>query len=302
MNPGSVAGLRAVLMLLVGAAGAAPAGAPGVAGVPPASSGVPPASSGVPASPGAPGPSGAPPGSRAPEPDYHLVDMVVAQVDATVITLSALVAETRLVLLRTGGPELARANYLSQNLLNQVLKSIVHRELILGEARRLKLQNASDRDVEQAIDRIKALFASRAEYERFLDKSGLREPGGEMMRGFDAPATLVGIVLAELQVERYVSPQLRRSGAARKEDVLRCYEANRAQFGGRPLATVQHEIREALIEQDRERAYRALVEQLMRRATVRYADRFEPPPDAPGGEGGLVCPERKAPARPEDGR
>src|SRR5215831_13043573 len=85
----------------------------------------------------------------APKPDYHLVDMVVAQVDATVITLSRLVAETRLVLLREADAEVARASTLSQGLLNTVLKLIVQRELLLGEVRRLKLRDIPDIEVQK---------------------------------------------------------------------------------------------------------------------------------------------------------
>ena len=223
---------------------------------------------------------------------YRLIDMVVAQVDSTVITFSELVSETRLVLLRTGGPELARAGTLSQGLLAAVLRSIVVRELILGEVRRLKLRDVPETEVKKAIDGVKVLFPSSADYQRFLEKSGFSEPGSTMVNNLDAPASLVAVVNAEIQVERFLDIRVRRNIAVRESEVVLCYEANKVRIG-RPYQNVRDQVRLRLEEQRAERGMVVLVDGLERRATVRYAPNFEPPPKADEAAQmiGIVCPE-----------
>ena len=65
----------------------------------------------------------------------QVVDMVVASVDKRIVTLSELLAETRLVLLRQSGPTRARAASIDRELLSAVLRNILARNLLLSEAR-----------------------------------------------------------------------------------------------------------------------------------------------------------------------
>jgi hypothetical protein len=229
---------------------------------------------------------------RTESPEYRLIDMVVAEVDSTVITFSELVAETRLVLIRTGGPELARAGSLSQSLLSAVLRSIVVRELILGEVRRLKLRDVPEPEVKKAIEHVRSQFVSPSDYQRFLEKSGFLEPGAEMLRALDAPPSLVAVVTQELLVERFLDVRVRRNVAVRESEVVLCYEANKERIG-RPYAEVKNQVRLRFEEQRADRALEALVDQLERRATVRYSPSFEPPPKVDDGAAaiGIECPE-----------
>jgi hypothetical protein len=245
-------------------------------------------------------------GEPGPQPEYHLVDMVVAQVDATVITLSRLVSETRLMLLREADAEVARASSLSQDLLNTVLGLIVQRELLLGEVRRLKLRDIPESEVEKQIAEIKLRFATDVDYERFLEKAGLKQPGAPMMKGLDAPPSLVAILLSELQASHFLSFRVGHTPPIRESDVKLCYEANRARFGDLPITdeNVKKAIEDRIKSQERTRARRALIDQLARRATIRYADKFEPPAEAnekvtpfDGADAeslGFVCPERRS--------
>lgn len=234
--------------------------------------------------------------------EYRLIDMVVAQVDSTVITFSELVAETRLVLLRTGGPELARAGSLSQSLLSAVLRTIVIRELVLGEVRRLKLRDAPESEVRKAIEAIRQAFVSDADYQRFLEKSGFFEPGMEPVRDLDAPASLVAVITAELQVERFIDVRVRRNVSVRESDVVLCYEVNKARIG-RPYLEVKDEVRARLEAQRGDRAMEVLVDQLEKRATIRYAPSFEPPLKSEDNVQsiGIVCPEPRSAEGPAVG-
>lgn len=221
--------------------------------------------------------------------------MVVAQVDSTVITFSELLSETRLVLLRTGGPELARAQNLDQKLLNAVLRSIVVRELVLGEVRRLKLRDVPDSEVKAAIEQLRRRFVTPADFERFLEKSGFSEPGTEKMRELEAPASLVATVTADLSLERFLEVRVRRNLVARDSELIACYEANHDYFEGKPFALVKDELKQKLEEEQRDRAIENMVAGLERRAMVRYTPGFEPPPREPAEEAGFHCPEAHAP-------
>lgn len=251
------------------------------------------------AEPGAAEPEAARPGAAraADGAEHHLIDMVVAQVDATVITLSELVAETRLYLLRTGGPEVARAARLSQGLLTRVLRVIVSRELLLGEIRRLKLRDVPDQDVARAIADLERRFAAPSDWQRFLERTGLREAGPAGR--FGAPSGLVAIVLAELEVERFLDVRIRRNLSVRESDLVLCYEVNRPLFGAQPLDEVRERIRERILEDREIRARDALVRDLEKKVTVRYAPGFElEATDEPEEGFGLRCPEAPRGAEP----
>lgn len=224
----------------------------------------------------------------------HLVDMVVAQVDSSVITFSELVSETRLVLLKTGGPELARAATLSQSLLSAVLRSMIIRELVLGEIRRLKLGDVPDKEVKAALELLRRRFVTPADFERFLERAGFSEPGAEKARDFDAPPSLVSVVKSDLLSEWFLDVRVGRNIVVRESDVATCWEANRALFENATLSDVAPRIRERLKEEQRDRAIETLVVSLERRASVRYTPGFEPPPREPDNEGGLRCPTSRS--------
>jgi hypothetical protein len=228
------------------------------------------------------------------KPEHHLVDMVVAQVDSTVITFSELVAETRLVLLKTGGAELARAGNLSESLFSAVLRSMVVRELVLGEVRRLKLRDVPDTEIKGALDALRRRFVTAADFERFLEKSGFSEPGARRSGDLDAPPSLIAIVTADLEVERFLDVRVRRNIIVRESEVVACHDANAALFRDRSTEEARAEIRTRLEDQQRERALLSLISTLEKRAAIRYTPGFEPPaPTRPGDSGGLQCPETK---------
>jgi hypothetical protein len=208
--------------------------------------------------------------------ELRLVDMVVAQVDTSVVTYSELLAETRLVVLRTRGPELARSGAFDEQLLKAVLRSIVSRELLLREARRLQLREVSQAEVEAAIAEIQGRFQTAGDYQRFLERIGLAPQSGDGRTG--PPPALVAIVRAELQVARFINLRVRPGVAVRESDLQRCYEANRHLLGGEELAAVRPLIERALREERSDSAIDTLVTQLEKKATLRFAPGFDPPP------------------------
>jgi hypothetical protein len=205
------------------------------------------------------------------EPEERLVDMVVAQVDTTVITLSELMAETRLVLLRTRGLELARSGAINEALMLSLLRSIVHRELILGEVRRLNLQ-VPEEEVERAIAAVRRKFPTPEDYQRFMDLTGFRDP-------VTGQTPLLGTVLRnQLQTERYLDLRVRLNVVIPEADLIRCFEANEKKFFGRSFAEMKPRIQLVLREQREQRALAELIEQLETRAKIRYSPGFDPGP------------------------
>ncbi len=218
--------------------------------------------------------------ARADAADLRVVEMVVAQVDSTVFTLSELIAETRMVMLRTHGPELARTLPLTRDLLRAVLRAMVSRELLLAEARRLQLREIPRAEVDAAANEIRRRFSTSGDYLRFLERVGFTVPQAALDGGaIGVPPVLAAILRAEKQVERFIALRIRPAAAVRDLDVQRCFEANRAAFGSAPLATVRATIEETIRNERAEEVLRELIEQLERRATIRYAPRFTPEAD-----------------------
>jgi hypothetical protein len=206
----------------------------------------------------------------------QVVDMVVAQVDSTVITLSELLAETRLVLLRTHGPERARTLPLGRDLLRAVLRAMVTRELMLAEARRLQLREVPQGEVEAAVRKIRDRFGSLGDYVRFMERVGFTVPSPGSAGGTPVPPVLEAILRAERLVERFIALRVRSNAPVRPERAKACYLRHRDRLGGRSFEDARPVVEQVLREERAERTLRALITELEARATIRYAPDFKP--------------------------
>lgn len=213
--------------------------------------------------------------SAAPEaaPSERLVDRVVAEVGGTVITLSELEFETRLVLLKARGPEVAWAARLEPELLSAVLHSIVHRELLLAEVRRLQLRDPDPEIVDRAADELESRFVSAGDFSRFLERVGIKDAQDTQR----VPAALAAILKAELLVERFLDVRIRLNTDPTREEVRACFDKNASKLGGRSFETLRERIAQRIREEREQRALESLVEQLAKRTEVVYLQPFEPP-------------------------
>lgn len=238
----------------------------------------------------------APPEDAPPKQIERVVDMVVAEVDTTVITLSELIAETRTVLLRQYGPERARAVNLTPELLRAVLRAIVSRELLLAEARRLQLRAVPQSDVAAAAQLIRDKFATHGEYVRFMERVGFTVPPHPRDGASVAvPAVLEAMLRAERQVERFIALRIRPAVVVRSREVEQCFEVNRAFLGNRPLEEVRGLIERTLRDERAEKTLVDLIHQLEGKAVIRFAPDFVPDPfegDEDEDGIGLRCPSR----------
>ncbi len=189
----------------------------------------------------------------APGVERLLVDEVVAVVDAHSITLSELAAETRIRLAAAQGPAAASA-LLDRHILGASLRKTVEERVVLSEIERLKLFDLERSEVEVLVARLRARFASPADYEAFT-------------RGIELTEEEIGAVLArELRVARYLDNRLKLAAQLREselEDVVH----------GRKLTNPQRTLlRERLAQEKYQRLLTELLVSLRERSTVRILD------------------------------
>jgi len=197
-----------------------------------------------------------------------LVDEVVAVVDAHSITLSELVAETRIRLVGQQGPSAAMAS-LDRRLLAASLRKTVEERIVLSEIERLKLFDLDRSEVEALVARLRARFATPQEYEAFT-------------RFIELTEEEIGAVLGrELRVARYLDNRLKLAAQ------LRDSELDDAAHGKAMSASERTLMRERLSQEKYQRLLEELLGSLRDRTTVRILD----PLDAPAAPVGSKPPE-----------
>ncbi|MBK8012822.1 MAG: hypothetical protein IPK13_15845 [Deltaproteobacteria bacterium] len=216
--------------------------------------------------------------SRSPEPDLspRLVDMVVAQVDETAITLSELVAETRLVLLRTQGLRVAERGSLDQPLLNAVLSAIIQRELIQREIKRLQLRELGDEDLAVGLSGVRRLLPTVEAFEHFMDVAGFQNLGPDAPRAPGSPPPLLANILRiERLVDRFVEVRIRANIVVSDAELRQCLELSQDRLD-KSWKTAAPALRRTLARAKERAELGSFIRDLARRAEIRYAPSFEP--------------------------
>jgi len=186
--------------------------------------------------------------------ERKLVDEVVAVVDAHSITLSELSAETRIHLVEQQGARVADA-IPDRALLAASLRRLVEERVILAEVDRLRLFDLDRAEVDGALARFRARFATVEAYDRFLEK-------------IEMSSDEVASALArDLRVARYLDNRLKLAAQVRDGELD---EAMRA-FPGADRAS----LRQKLAREKYERLLEALLGDLRRKADVRILDPLE---------------------------
>lgn len=222
-----------------------------------------------------------------PPPDAQVVDLVVARVNDATVTLSELVAETGLVLLRARGPEVANEAALSRELLASVLDAVVNEVLLFQEVRRLQLAEVSEAQIREVYRRDLERFEGPEQRASFGSVYGFEPAGPD-----EPPPLWATIIRRGIAVESFLSARSRLETRPSPAMVLRCYEANAERFAGRAFADAEPAIRRQIDAQLRQRTAERLVDDLRRRAQIRISGGFERAraADAPEEEAGLWCP------------
>jgi hypothetical protein len=212
-----------------------------------------------------------------PEKDIlQLVDMIVAQVDKRVLSLSEVLAETRLVLLRQGGPIRARKAEVRRPLFLAVLRSMVARTLLLNEAGRLNLSPLPPGDLRREMSAIRARFSTRGDYVRFLERFGFTVGADALLSAAaPIPPLLLDIIEAELEVERFVSLRIHRSIVVSEDEIRACFLSQIDVFQGQALDAVRGRIEESIRVSRSEQRLIRLLGQLQRKAKIRFAKNYQ---------------------------
>jgi hypothetical protein len=186
-------------------------------------------------------------------PERQLVDEVVAVVGAHSITLSELVAETRIRLALAQGSQ-AAAGPLDRKLLGASLRKTVEERVVLSEIERLKLFDLDKAEVDLMMARLRARFATPQDYEAFT-------------RAIELTEDEIGSVLArELRVARYLDNRLKLAAQLRDSELE---DATR----GRTLSAAEREmLKERLGQEKYQRLLQELLASLRERITVRILD------------------------------
>jgi len=191
--------------------------------------------------------------AAAPAAERQLLDEVVAVVEAHSITLSEVAAETRVRLAEAHGASAATLP-LDRPMLAASLRRTIEERVVLSEVQRLRLFDLEAAEVDALLARLRARFASRAEYDAFA-------------RAIELTDDEIGAVLArELRVARYLDNRLKLAAQLRDSELL---EATR----GKKLTEPEREkLRERLADEKYQRLLRELLADLRKRATVRILD------------------------------
>jgi hypothetical protein len=206
---------------------------------------------------------------------YQLVDMVVAEVDSAVITYSELIAEARLALLARRGLAAARESALSLELLRAVLRSVIARNLLLAEARRLQLRDVSRDEVERSLAELRGPFPSQAAFVDFMAESGFTVTPEIRETDDGAPAELLSILRSRLLVDRFIELRLRPNVLVTPSAARACFEANQRLFPGNDFKAARPVVEQTLRAQLEDKALRELLEQLANQSQMRFAPNFE---------------------------
>jgi len=184
--------------------------------------------------------------------ERQLVDEVVAVVDAHSVTLSELVAETRIHMVEQQGAQMASAQ-LDRALLAASLRRLVQERVVLSEVERLKLFDVDHAEVDSALARLRGRFPSTGAWESFT-------------RLLELTDEEVGAILTrELRVARYLDNRLKLAAQLRESELEEAWKARGGQ-GDREV------LRQTLSKEKYERLLTDLLGELRRKARVRIID------------------------------
>jgi hypothetical protein len=190
--------------------------------------------------------------------ERHLVDEVVAVVEAHSITLSEVAAETRVRLVASQGPG-AVAAPMDHRILAASLRRTIEERVVLSELQRLKLFDLEQGEMDSLLARFRARFASESDYESFTRLVELTDE------------EIGGILARELRVARYLDNRLKLAAQ------LRDSELEEAAKGVRLSALEREALRARLSQEKYQRLLSELLTDLRKRATVRVLDPLDGP-------------------------
>lgn len=201
-------------------------------------------------------------------PEGRLVEEVVAVIrpaggQPTVVTLSKLTEEARIVMISRGATE-AALRPLDGPALKATLDWYVDQTLLSEEATRLAVFEVEPGESRAELERFRKRFARPEDFATFLAANGLSE--GEVL----------AVLRRILRVQRYLDSRMATAARARVSDaeVEAAWKERQAELGGLPLAQVREALRSRLAEERVRAEVKALLADLRKRGEVRVLVTF----------------------------
>jgi peptidyl-prolyl cis-trans isomerase SurA len=191
-----------------------------------------------------------------------LIDRVAAVVNQEVITESEVDRAVRSEAQRRG---ITGADAL-KSLRNEALESIIDRKLILSDARRFNIVDVTDKEVDDALAKVKARYPSEDAFKRALAE--------EDMSLDELRENLAEQILAV----KYVDRRVRFFVRVTLDDQKRYYQEHAVEFGGKSFTEVHDEIHDLLMEKYTNEKLEQYIKDLRSRADIT----INPPPDEKG--------------------
>jgi len=162
----------------------------------------------------------------------YVIDRIEAVVNGEVITKSEVDRAVRTESARRGLTGDANLDLLRQ----EVLEALIDRELILGDARRFNIVDVSEKEVDAALESVKAGYDTEEDFERALAEDDMTV---EDLRT-DLAEQLMTVKYVDRRISFFVRVTL--------DEQKRYYQQHPGLFAGRSFADVQGEIHDLLME------------------------------------------------------
>jgi hypothetical protein len=134
---------------------------------------------------------------------------------------------------------------------------LINRLLLLQEARRLKLVEVSEQEVQAQVEAFKARLGSSEAFSAFLSNAGLSNRDLERMLG------------DRLLVERFIEKKIGLYVRIGREEARRYFDSHAAQFQGKEFPEVQKQITAFLMDQEVGKQVEQYLADLRSRASIR---------------------------------
>lgn len=212
---------------------------------------------------------------------WRLVDEVLVGVEGVVVTESELQAEGRLAILRARGLDAALGTSLTPELRVALLRTIVERELLVAEARRLKLRAPEPRELDRELDVLAARvapvpLATALAAIGFVDDTAPPSATPEATQApRRAPGALEAIVRSEAFAARFLEERVGANVIVEPREIERCLAREAGRLEGLSPTDARRLVERAVREAAVDRSRRALVTQLARRAELRVRPGLE---------------------------
>jgi len=182
----------------------------------------------------------------------YLIDKVAAEVDGSVITrgeMDRVVEEEALRRGITGTEDYSR-------LRQEVLDSLIDRKLLLAEARKFKLVDVSDEEVDKALASVKAKFGTEDAFAAAMKKD---EMTVDELRE-DLREQLLALKYVDRRIKFFVRVTL--------DDQKKYYAENQEKFKGKSFSDSSDEIYATLLERETDRKLKEYIKELRAKSEI----------------------------------